>query len=280
MTSLNVALRSLRRILFGIRFELWSVLFTALALAQKPASAQDKKSDDKLPKVIVAVPLGLTVGRTNMVEIRGLNLDTAEAIRFTNATVRATVASKGKAEVPQNQKKERLGDTQVKAAVFVPADFPGDEAAFIIETPAGPSPLVRVPVLRPGTFTEESEDNGSFAKPQALTLPTTVRGAIKAAQDVDVFTFEGNAGQHVTAEILANRLGSPLDATLTLWNASNTLLASADDSPGDRDPRLAFTLPSAGRYFLVVQDAHDAGSASHGYLLSLKRSAPAVVVPK
>lgn len=243
---------------------------TCLLAAQTSAFAQDKKSDDKSPKVIVAVPLGIVSGKTNTVEIRGLNLDTAKALHFTNAAVRAVVASKGKADVPQNQKKERFGDTQIKATVIVPADFKGDEAAFTVETPDGQSAPARMPVLQPGAFVEESEDNGAFAKPQLLTLPTTVRGRIQAAQDVDVFAFEGKAGQRVTAEILASRLGSPLDATLTLWNASNTLLASADDSPGDRDPRLAFTLPAAGRYFFVVQDAHDAGSAVHGYLLSLK----------
>lgn len=255
-------------------FKLGCLFWAVLAMAPISASAQDKKADDKSPKVIVAVPLGVIAGKTNTVEIRGLNLDTAKALHFTNAAVRATVASKGKADLPQNQKKERLGDTQVKAAVFVPADYQGDEAVFTVETPDGKSATAKLAVLRPGAFTEESEDNGSFAKPQVVPLPTTVRGGIKAAQDVDVFAFEGQAGQRVTAEILAARLGSPLDATLTLWNASNTLLASADDAASDRDPRLAFTLPAAGRYFLVVQDAHDAGSAAHGYLLQLQWAGP------
>jgi len=158
----------------------------------------------------------------------------------------------------------------VTAEIFLPADFKGDEAAFTVETPDGKSAPAKLAVLRPSAFTEEAEDNGAFAKPQLLSLPANVRGRIQAAQDVDVFAFEGKAGQRVTAEILAARLGSPLDATLTLWNASNTLLASADDSPADRDPRLAFTLPADGRYFLVVQDAHDFGSAAHGYLLRLR----------
>ena len=52
--------------------------------------------------------------------------------------------------------------------------------------------------------------------------------------------------------------------------AKATLLASADDSPADRDPRLAFTLPADGRYFLVVQDAHDQGGPAYGYLLQVK----------
>ena len=266
------------RLFQRVRLLTWAA--TCLLAASQIVCAQDKKAEDKSPKVILAVPLGIIAGKTNTVELRGLNLDTTKALHFTDTTVRATLASKGKADVPQNQKKERLGDTQVKAEVFVPADFKGDEAAFTIETPDGQSAPARLAVLRPGALIEESEDNGSFAKPQVVTLPTTVRGSIKAAQDVDVFAFEGKAGQRVTAEILAARLGSPLDATLTLWNASNTLLASADDSSGDRDPRLAFTLPADGRYFLVVQDAHDAGSALHGYLVSLKWSAPTPVVPK
>jgi hypothetical protein len=241
-----------------------------IASAVFPATAQDKKAEDKSPKVVVAIPLGIVAGKTNTVEIRGLNLDTAKALHFTEAAVQAKVASKGKAEVPQNQKKERFGDTQVKAEVFVPADFKGDEAAFTVETPDGKSAPAKLVVLRSGAFVEESEDNGGFAKPQSVTLPANVRGRIQSAQDVDVFAFEGKAGQRVTAEILAARLGSPLDATLTLWNSSSTLLASADDSPADRDPRLDFTLPTTGRYFLVVQDAHDQGSPAHGYLLRLR----------
>jgi len=245
-----------------------ALFFGVLGLA--PGRGQDKKAEDKSPKVVVSVPLGIVAGKTNSVEVRGLNLDTAKALHFTENAVQGKVTSKGKADVPQNQKKERFGDTQVKADIFLPADFKGDEAAFTVETPEGKSAPAKLGVLRPGAFVEESEDNGAFAKPQLLSLPVTVRGRIQSAQDVDVFAFEGKAGQRVTAEILAARLGSPLDATLTLWNSSNTLLASADDSPGDRDPRLAFTLPAAGRYFLVVQDAHDAGHAAHGYLLRLR----------
>lgn len=247
--------------------------FALLCFFAHPAFSQDKKAEDKSPKVVVAVPLGVVAGKTNTVEIRGLNLDTAKAIHFTDATVRATLVSKGKADVPQNQKKERFGDTQVKVEVFLAADFKGDEVAFTVETTDGKPAPAKLAVLRLGAFVEESEDNGGFAKPQSITLPTIVRGGIKAAQDVDVFAFEGRAGQRVTAEIFATRLGSPLDATLTLWNSGITLLASADDSAGDRDPRLAFTLPATGRFFLVVQDAHDAGSASHGYLLNVKASA-------
>lgn len=242
------------------------LLFATLSIV----CAQDKKVEDKSPRVIVTVPLGIVAGKTNTVEIRGLNLDAAKALHFTDAAVQAKVGAKGKADVPQNQKKERFGDTQVKADLFLPADFKGDEAVFTIETPDGKSAPAKLAVLGPGAFVEEAEDNGSFTKPQVVTLPKTVRGGIQSAQDVDVFAFEGKAGQRVTAEILAARLGSPLDASLTLWNSGNTLLASADDSPGDRDPRLACTLPADGRYFLVVQDAHDQGHAAHGYLLQLR----------
>ena len=80
------------------------------------------------------------------------------------------------------------------------------------------------PILRTGAFTEEVEDNGSFAKPQVLRLPTIVRGRIGAALDVDVFAFEGKAGQHVTVEILTSADDSPGDAagkpSTLLWAAS------------------------------------------------------------
>ncbi|NDD38224.1 MAG: hypothetical protein EB082_07460 [Verrucomicrobia bacterium] len=252
-----------------LRFEL--LFSVAMALLLVEGSAQDaKKSEEKLPRVVVAVPLGIVAGKTNIVEIRGLNLDTAKALPFSDAAVTARITAKGKADVPQNQKKERFGDTQVKAEVFVPVDFKGDEAAFFVETPDGKSTPAKLAVLRPGAFAEEVEDNGSFSKPQMLTLPTTLRGRIQAPQDVDVFAFEGKAGQRITAEILAARLGSPLDATLTLWDARNTLLASADDSPGDRDPRLAFTLPASCASCTTRKYRPVAGSATHGYLLKLE----------
>ena len=51
-------------------------------------------------------------------------------------------------------------------------------------------------------------------------------------QDVDVFRFEGRAGQRVVAEVLAARLGSPVDSFLTVYDAQGRVLAANDDHGG------------------------------------------------
>ena len=49
-----------------------------------------------------------------------------------------------------------------------------------------------------------------------------------------------------------------------------SLLAGDDDSAGGRDPRLQLRLPADGKYFLIVQDAHDTGGEMHPYHLIVR----------
>ena len=116
----------------------------------------------------------------------------------------------------------------------------------------------------------EKEPNDGFRDAQTITLPATGAGAIHAPQDVDVFKFEGRAGQRITCEILAARLGSPLDASLTLYDTAGAVLAHADDTAGSRDPILTFTLPKNGTYYLCLIDADDRGGPTHVYRLLVR----------
>ncbi len=242
--------------------------FTAAACILSAADA--KKEEPKPPQVLLAIPFSLIAGQTNRVEVRGLNLDTTKSVQFPATGVVATLKSAGKSDPPKNTKKERFGDTQAILDVFVPAAFPGDALDFKLDAPGVGVAGGKVRVLRRGEFTEEKEENGSFAKPQILHLPTTVRGGIKGAQDVDVYQFEGKAGWKLVAEVLAGRAGSPCDPLLTLWDSRQALLKSDDDSATARDSRLTFTLPADGGYYLVVQDAHDQGGPAYGYHLSVQ----------
>jgi hypothetical protein len=116
----------------------------------------------------------------------------------------------------------------------------------------------------------EREPNDGFREAQTITLPATVAGAIQASQDVDAFKFVGKAGVRVTCEILANRLGSPLDASLTLYDSTGAVLAHSDDTPGSRDPLFTFTLPKDGTYYIGLIDADDRGGPSHVYRLLVR----------
>ena len=97
--------------------------------------------------------------------------------------------------------------------------------------------------------------------------PQVVEGAIQGAQDVDVFKIEGKAGQTLVFEVLAARLGSPLDPIITLYDDKGQALARSDDELPPDDPRLEVKLPRDGAYYLSLIDAHDQGGPTHVYRL-------------
>ena len=86
---------------------------------------------------------------------------------------------------------------------------------------------------------------------------------------MDLFRFEGKAGQKVVLEVYAARHGSPLDSMLTLYDASGAILDTCDDIEGSTDSRIEATLPKAGTYYVAVSDAHDQGAAFFLYRLRL-----------
>ncbi len=122
-------------------------------------------------------------------------------------------------------------------------------------------------------LSREIEPNDSV--PQPLVLPLTIGGHIEPAGDVDVYAFRGEAGQVITADVLARGLradnspGSTLSALLRLSAADGTILAQ-DQSLGDYDdPTVRATLPASGVFYLSVQDLNPAtGGPSSLYLLS------------
>ncbi len=232
--------------------------FICVHLRLIPSSAQTPSA----PEVRAAVPLGVPAGATTRVTLRGLRLDGVTAVRCHEPTARARPL--GPAQPIGN-----AGETQLDVEVTVPADAPPEWLTLSLIGPAGESKPHRL-LVDDEPVTAEKEPNDGFRQAQPITLPATVAGAIQTPRDVDVFRFAGRRGQRVVAEVLAARLGSPLDASLTLYDAAGRILASADDSRGSADPVLEFTLPRDGVYFLAVNDAQDAGGPGHVYRLLVR----------
>lgn len=222
--------------------------------------AQEKKEEKKPePKILCFVPAAVKAGTTAKVTARGLALDQATAVAG------AALKSKGKAQVPNNMDAAVYGDTQVEFEVKVPAD--AGEIALAVDTPHGKTPARALRVVAADAYLQEKEPNPGFAQAQPLGPGRTVVGAIQGAKDVDVFVVDGKAGETWTFEVEAQRLGSPLDPLLALYTEGAVLMAGADDIRDARDAVLKVTLPSDGRYFLSLQDAHDQGGATHVYVL-------------
>ncbi len=124
----------------------------------------------------------------------------------------------------------------------------------------------------------EVEPNDKIANAQQAALPSvTVNGVLEKSRDVDTYAVQLTKGQTLVATLLANQiLGSPMDAVLQVSNARGTVVAQNNDDT-DLDPRLVFTAPSDGTWFVrafAFSSAPDstiqfAGAADYVYRLTL-----------
>jgi hypothetical protein len=104
--------------------------------------------------------------------------------------------------------------------------------------------------------------------PMPVKLPVTINGRIFPREDVDVWTFEAMAGEDVTCEVNAARLGSPLDARLEVIDPAGKRIAEAHDGLGV-DPRLRFRPKQTGRYQVRIHDISFAGLQHYVYRLTI-----------
>ena len=124
---------------------------------------------------------------------------------------------------------------------------------------------------------EESEPNDTVGGAQQVALPQIVNGRIGQSGDVDVFRFEGRAGDEIAAEVYARRLDSPLDSLLRLTDATGRVLAWNDDCEDKgsglvthhADSYLWLRLEKAGTYAVQLADTRHHGGDEYGYRLRL-----------
>jgi hypothetical protein len=120
------------------------------------------------------------------------------------------------------------------------------------------------------------------AKAQHLKLPVIVNGRITHPGEAAFFRFEGAAGQKIVAEVMARRLGSPLDSTLRLTDASGKELAFNDDFEDksaallthQSDSFLSLKLPAKGTYYLQLTDAQHKAGPEYAYRLRISQPRP------
>ena len=91
---------------------------------------------------------------------------------------------------------------------------------------------------------------------EAATLGTAVFAAFlgdgaAGALDVDLYSFVGETGDTITADIDASQAGSSLDPILRLFDSGGSLLAVNDDTHG-LDSFIQYVLPSADDYYVGV----------------------------
>jgi len=125
----------------------------------------------------------------------------------------------------------------------------------------------------------ETESNSSFEKAEQVKLPITVNGQIFGERDVDCFRFTAEAGQIVSCEVIAGRIGSRLDPVVELLD-TNGRKVEAELAHVGTDPVLVFWSKSTAEYVLRIANVTFGGSVAHVYRINIRPEPfPRLVLP-
>ncbi|HEY4313496.1 MAG TPA: PPC domain-containing protein [Pirellulales bacterium] len=157
---------------------------------------------------------------------------------------------------------------QISYRVNVPATVPVGIYGMRLATGGGISSLRLVMVDDLPSITKIGT-NKTLAAAQEIATSVAVDGACEP-ESYDFYKFNGVAGQRITVEVVARRLGYPLDPVIRLLDATGKELAYSDDAPGiGADCRFAYTLPTVGTYYLELRDIRYQGGGTHRYRLRM-----------
>ncbi|HVA45918.1 MAG TPA: hypothetical protein VNH11_05980 [Pirellulales bacterium] len=105
---------------------------------------------------------------------------------------------------------------------------------------------------------------------QRLAVPMAVSGRLAAAKEEDRYEVAVTPGTALRFDVLAARIGSPLDGVLSVRNKAGGELAGNDDRPQTADPGLDFTVPNGVESLVVVlRDLEGRGGDNFVYRLAI-----------
>jgi hypothetical protein len=214
------------------------------------------------PTLTTPVTLGGKQGANLDLILSGTNLGDPTAVVLT---------CPGKIAVVAEAKGAKPDPAKMKVKVEVPADAPVGLHTIRVATKQGVSnsrPFL-VDDL-PGV--EEVATNRTKEAAQEAPVPCVV-SARADPEASDFFKVKVSAGQKLTFEVLARRIGSPLDPILVLHDAKTKrelIDLYADDTPGlQSDCRLTHTFKESGEVLVEVRDTTYRGGADFFYRLRI-----------
>ena len=140
---------------------------------------------------------------------------------------------------------------ELTAVVTIAKEVPHGIHGFRLHTPLGVSNQLRFAVSSLAE-TKEQEPNDP-GKPQGMTLPAALVGALGTAGDVDAYRFTARAGEEMVFQVVARPLGARLDSVVRLLDASGKLVAENNDIDLNRDSVLTWRFTEAGTYSIAMR---------------------------
>jgi len=209
------------------------------------------------PAVTTTLPQAVAPGSQTDVKVRGSGL--------TGTTLLWTSFS-GKAELTPDVKDNGKNAAEVSWRLNVPAEVPVGVHGLRVAGPSGSSALKLI-MVDDLPSVAQAAGNTVIDKAQEIAPLTAVDGAV-ANLSRNFYRVKVAAGQKLSIEVVARRLGSALDPLLRILDAKGRELIYSDDEPGLRgDARLNYTFATAGDYVIEVRDIRYQGGAGHFYRL-------------
>jgi len=100
----------------------------------------------------------------------------------------------------------------------------------------------------------ENDKNNTPRTAQAVTLPAVLNGRIETVGDTDHWEFEARKDQSLVMDLQAARLGSSLDAKVSVLDATGKQVTGGEDGKGSSDPTFTFKAPADGKFTVVVSE--------------------------
>jgi hypothetical protein len=211
------------------------------------------------PASLSTSPQAIAPGQTASLVVKGQRLNGASGLWTTFS-----------APAPLTPDVANNGQNEAECAfqVAVPADIvPGIHAVRVL-SPQGASPLTALLIDDLPTVTENAA-NQTLETAQEIPAQCGIDGRIDNLSR-DFYKFAVKAGQTVSLEVFARRLGSPLDASLYLYDEKGKILTYCDDAEGlSSDPQLVHAFKKAGVYVVEVRDIRYQGGGQHIYRLRI-----------
>jgi len=229
-----------------------AVLLAAVA----PALAQ--APDANAPTITYLSPMAVKPGEATDITVVGTNLNGAKAA-WTTLPAQVELAP---------IEKNGTDKTKVVYRVTLPADAAPAIGGLRIATGNGVSNL-RLLLVDDLPTVASNGKNRSPESAQTVELPAAIEGACEP-ESFNYFRFEAAAGEELSFEVFAARLGSALDPVIRLLDANGRELAYSDDEDGlFSDGRFRYRFDQAGQYLLEIRDIRYGGGPGHRYRIRI-----------
>ncbi len=133
-------------------------------------------------------------------------------------------------------------------------------------------------------YLRETMKESGREKPMIQT-PIIIDGVISRDDEEDIWYFKGAPGRKIVMEVMASRLGSPMEPGVELRAPSGKILVRGDDRAGAEGPNIGqetyhadpltyFTLTETGDYAVHVYNVFGKGGQEYRYRLRISRPSP------